>query len=241
MPSATPDDLVAIFSELGGIVLSVGSVHSVLELVVSLAQQALPGNAAGVTLIEDGKSHTAVHSDEIVRQADDLMYRFGEGPCLSTLETGVPYRIDSMGDETRWPRWAPALHALGVNSSITVPLRVRERVIGAMKVYSGTVGVYTEGDVGRLEAYADRAAIVLGNLVEFQDTRKLTEQLREGLKTRQTIGQATGILMEREAVDAETAFAMIRQASQNHNIKLRDIAAELVRSTEQKVKELGDS
>ncbi len=54
------------------------------------------------------------------------------------------------------------------------------------------------------------------------------EQLRQALASRGTIGQAQGILMERERITAGQAFDILRTASQHLNIKLRDVAERLV-------------
>jgi AmiR/NasT family two-component response regulator len=48
------------------------------------------------------------------------------------------------------------------------------------------------------------------------------------LGTRETIGEALGILMERERITADQAFDVLRRASQHLNVKLRDIAQNLV-------------
>lgn len=52
--------------------------------------------------------------------------------------------------------------------------------------------------------------------------------LEKALETRDIIGQAKGILMARQRIDADAAFDVLRLASQRTNKKLRDVASELV-------------
>jgi len=71
-------------------------------------------------------------------------------------------------------------------------------------------------------------------LVESIAGRAIREgQLEKALETRDLIGQAKGILMERERVTGDQAFEMLRSSSQHMNLKLRDVAAMLVASVEQ--------
>ena len=63
-------------------------------------------------------------------------------------------------------------------------------------------------------------------------TRNAARDLNTALGTRETIGEALGILMERERVTANQAFDILRRASQHLNIKLRDVAQNLVETGE---------
>ncbi len=50
------------------------------------------------------------------------------------------------------------------------------------------------------------------------------EHLDQALASRDVIGQAKGILMERERLTSDQAFDLLRRASQMLNIKLREVA-----------------
>ena len=52
--------------------------------------------------------------------------------------------------------------------------------------------------------------------------------LAQAVEARTLIGQAQGLLMERFAIDADQAFAVLRRYSQNNNVKLRIVADVLV-------------
>ena len=54
------------------------------------------------------------------------------------------------------------------------------------------------------------------------------ESLRGAIDTRDLIGQAKGILMERYHIDAVRAFEMLRELSQSENVKLVDIAKQVI-------------
>jgi GAF domain-containing protein len=225
-------DLTEIMTRLAGLLFSEETLQSALELTSQLSRQTLPGTVgAGVTLVSEGKEYTAAYTDTIVERADALQYDLDEGPCLTAWRQNTIVRIDDMAAEQRWPRWTPGAAAIGLQSVLSAPLRVSAQAMGAIKVYSDNPAAYDDADESILQMLSDQAAIVLANVQGYFEAQLVSEQLKEALVSRGTIGQAKGILMEREGLGDEAAFAMLRQASQTKNIKLRDIAQAIVETT----------
>ena len=226
-------DLTEIMTRLAGVLFSEETLQSALDLTCRLARTTLPDAAgAGVTLGRNGKNHTAAYTDEIVEQADAKQYELDEGPCLDAIRNNEVVIVNDVMTEERWPRWTPAAAELGLKSSVSAPLEVHGEAIGACKVYSKVQGSYDEGHGEILGMFGESSAIVLANMQGYLDAQDLSEQLKVALISRDVIGQAKGILMEREGVDDEAAFAMLRQASQTQNIKLREIARSIVETTQ---------
>lgn len=235
-PDPHLDDLTKLWMQLSGVLLMEESVQDALDRICMLAREAIAGTAgAAVTIVSDQQKFTAALSDEEpVRQADALQYQLDEGPCLSAWRDKKVYRIDSMADEKRWPRWTAAASGMGIASCISVPVTVRDQAFGAMKVYSRRANEYDDRDERVLQMFADQAAITLSNVLEFTDARNTIVQLKQAIETRDIIGMAKGILMAREGIDAEAAFDMLRAASQAENLQLRDIAQRLVDETDRR-------
>jgi GAF domain-containing protein len=114
---------------------------------------------------------------------------------------------------------------------LSVPLTVDQRPLGMLRVYSETEGALDETPGHLVEAFAGQASVVLANALAYTTVEQQNAQLYDALASRETIGKAIGILMEREGLTDEEAFSMLRAASQNSNIKLRDIASELLART----------
>lgn len=121
--------------------------------------------------------------------------------------------------------------ALGIRASLSAPLIAGEVALGAMKVYSDQPDAYDERSEHLLGLFAGQAAILVANMQSYERAQELTDDLKRALRSRDLIGTAKGIVMARDGVDEETAFAMLVNVSQRGNRKLRDVAEDLVRSS----------
>jgi GAF domain-containing protein len=149
---------------------------------------------------------------------DHLQERLGEGPCLGAIDDSRPIRVRDMTIEGRWPRFAPPAAELGVRSMLAVPLATPRGVAGALNLYARRPDAFDDDDELIAAALATHAGIAVAHA-------ELEANLRIGLRTREEIGRAVGILMERHRVTASAAFDMLVLASQHSHRKLRDVAA----------------
>lgn len=224
----TPE-LLASLRELAKLILSEETLETTLKRVADLSVRAIPScDSAGLTLPQDGGFHTPVTSDDLAKVVDEVQYQAGEGPCLASVASGEVNKIDVMEEETRWPRFTRGTVAAGVASSLSVPMRV-DGTTGALNLYSLTRNGFSQRDVEIAHEFASQAAVAIANASVYAASRALTEQLNIALQTRDVIGQAKGILMEREGIGDQEAFDMLRIMSQKTNIKLREVAERLVR------------
>jgi GAF domain-containing protein len=161
-------------------------------------------------------------------RCDQLQYVLNEGPCLyaiNAINDTTPVLVRNVATDERWPEFGPRAAELGVGSMLALPLAAARGTLGALNLYAREVDAFDGEDelIGR--AYATHAAIALAHI-------ELENNLRIGLATRQEIGQAVGILMERHRINATSAFDLLVQASQQAHAKLRDVAARLVETGE---------
>ena len=149
-----------------------------------------------------------------------LQNETGEGPCLETVAVGAPVRLVDTTDDQRWPLFTPRVAGLEVGSMLCTPLAAQNVVFGSLSLMSKAPGAFDEEAEVLAAVFAAHAALALSGV---KDTRDLTLMAQ----TRDVIGQAKGILMERHHITADAAFAVLVRASQNSNRKLRDICEEL--------------
>jgi GAF domain-containing protein len=224
-----------VAERLGELLLGDAGVGSVMDFVAHQATLVVPGaTEAGVMLVRAGKITSEAQTSDVVKMLDNLQLESDEGPCVVAAREGQVVECPNLGDEQRFPTFAAAAVRSGLHSTLSMPLRLKDRALGSLNVHSGNSGAFTEGSQALVSRLADTAAIVLANAESLHEQAQLADQLRTALETRDAIGMAKGIIMERENVGREQAFEMLVRLSQNQNVKLREIAEQLVTSVEDK-------
>ncbi|MGH8886175.1 MAG: GAF and ANTAR domain-containing protein [Egibacteraceae bacterium] len=230
--SGYPQELQESFAVLSGLLLDEETVESTLQQIAALPVRLLEHcDAVGVSLVADDHIETTVATDLIAQEVDELQYSTREGPCLDSIRQRAVVRIDSMAQERRWPTYVPQAADKGVLSSLSLPLEVRGHALGALNCYSRREHAFAETDLDLVGLFASHAAIALANSQIYARNVQLGRQLQQALESRDVIGQAKGILMEREHKTSGQAFEMLVRISQRSNQKLRDIAQQVINST----------
>ena len=199
------------------------TLDAVLNEVTAAAVELIPGVAtAGILLVKKGgEFESLAATSELPHQLDILQMTFGEGPCVQAALADTVVRTDDFRTETRWPQYAPAVAEIGVLSGMSFKLYTGDRTAGALNLF-GFEPVEWDSDAESLGMVlaAHAAAAVMATLEE--------QQLKAALLSRDRIGQAKGIIMERFGVDDVRAFEMLRQLSQEQNVKLIDVAGGVI-------------
>ena len=225
------NDVNELHESLASVVHADRELADVLTEITGIARRAMPSvEAASVTLIRGEKPFTAAFDGQMALDADELQYERGYGPCVDAGRAGLMLLIDDMRSEQRWPDYARHAAAHGVLSSLSVPLPFQGATIGALNTYAGRPQVIDDHDVELAEEVAAWVAIAIGNAEAAARTSEDLTQLRTAMMSRACIEQAKGILMERHKIKENEAFTILTHTSQQTNTKLRDVAAELVRT-----------
>lgn len=186
------------------------------------------GHRVGITTRNESGPFTAALSHDDVLNLDELQYADGDGPCLQALRDEMVVRVDDMSTETRWAPYPQQVAALGVRSVLSHPLRGTASVVGALNVYSFDDHDPASAHLAQVEDLSGRVGSALELALRLGRQADLIANLQTALTSRSTIDQAIGVLMAQQRCDAATAFGLLRSASQGRNVKLRDIAAQVV-------------
>ena len=230
-PGPTPETALATdFAAVARALGSAPSLEATLERIVHAAIEAVDAcGHAGIFLLENGEIRTVAPSDSLVEQVDTLQQQTEEGPCLDAVSSGVPYNIsDDLLDDPAYPRFGPRAATLGIRSALALRLLTDHR-LGSLNLYAELPHAFDILDRAKAVILASHASTALDVAeVRAHDSDASDRNLRAALASRGVIGQAQGILMERERITAEQAFEVLRRASQDLNVKLRDVAQRLV-------------
>ncbi|WP_399897157.1 ANTAR domain-containing protein [Streptomyces sp. BBFR51] len=210
------DALTAAARQLHG----AGAPNDTLSTAVGLAVRLLPGaEHAGISEVQrGGRLRTLAWTDEVVRFAAEPRHGGREPhPDWEHLWTTPVVRTD----DSEADGGGNILSGLGLRSALSLRLRADRRRLTVLTAYARKPQAFDEdaARIGRL--FTAHVALAL-------DSATVREQLTEAMRTRDLIGQATGILMERLDIDAAGAFESLVKASQRENVKLRDLARRIV-------------
>ncbi len=222
-------DLTSAYAELQNLLLQTTEVTEFLDRIAVLAA-AIPStpSSCGITLRQGAEVSTAAKSSELAGRADEIQYGRGQGPCLQSLRTGDVVHVDDLDSDERWIDYRTHALAQGVRSSVSLPLIVDGQAVGALNIYSRIAHAFTPDDIANARAFADQASSALMLVNRHGEQIALEEQLRNAIASRGIIDQALGIIMGQRRCNATDAFAVLRQASQGRNVKLVDVARELI-------------
>jgi GAF domain-containing protein len=150
---------------------------------------------------------------------------------LSAWARRALVRVDEIGSDGRWPRWSRAVEPLGLRAALSAPLVAGDRSLGAIKVYAQQPGAFDRHAEHLLVMFAAQAAILLANVQSMESARRLSDGLKDALRSRDVIATAKGIVMAREGIAEELALAVLVASAQREHKTLRDTAHALARST----------
>jgi transcriptional regulator with GAF, ATPase, and Fis domain len=219
------DELASLFSSFARTAQQQDDPHSTLVEIVRAAVELVPGCDAGSISVVQGrrKVTSEAASGELSRIVDSLQEQVGQGPCLDAVYEQETVRVPDMASEQRWPQFTAKALAAGAAGMLSMQLYVEGDNLGALNLVARQPWAFDDESehIGLL--FAAHAAIAYA---DAQKQAKLTRTI----ETRQLIGQAQGILMERHKITADRAFNLLVRASQQNNLKLREVADRLVRS-----------
>jgi len=217
------EDLAGLLGRIARDLDTEKTLDETMRALVAAAVDAIPGaEAGGITEVRGHGQQIDVRfaSDQLVRELDTAQEVLGEGPCLDAAYQHRTVRVNDFQTDERWPAFAARAHERGIGSMLAIQLYVDGDDLGALNLYAYQPNAFDDESeqIGLL--FATHAAIAMAGV-------QRERQLRVAISSRDIIGQAKGILMERYKLTAEQAFAVLTRASSESNIKLRKVAESL--------------
>jgi GAF domain-containing protein len=217
--------------ELHRALLSTQGVAEFLHEMAILAARLVSGGlSCGMIARPDGKPAAVACSDPLAGRVDEVQYELDDGPCLHAMRDGRMVRIEDTAEKAHWPEFEAQAASHGIRSCLALPLSADGKPVGALNLYAREASAFGAAEARLAENFAENASGALSLAIRLASHAALIEQLRSSLASRGVIDQALGIIMAREHCTQDRAFAILRSASQNGNVKLRDIARAVVTS-----------
>lgn len=226
------DDLVGprTFSALEqlarGLRVQSGGLQDTLDAIVHAAVRTVAGtDDAGLILVDRGVLSPIATTGPRPSRLDELQRELMSGPCFDAAASQETVIAADLQRDPRWSGLHETAAELCVVSMVCVPLYLERRTTGALSMYSSSRALFDEADLAWTELFATHAALALADA-------QRSDQMRNALASRDTLGQAKGILMERLRISADDAFSRLSSASQITNHKVVVVASHLVATGE---------
>lgn len=224
-------DLESSFLATASALFAADSVDDTLLRIVELAERAIEGcTAVSIFFADNTRSIATAINQSLMETLNRLEFQLGQGPSLEAASLGTPCSVDDLLEDDRWPLFSLSARQLGLRSILTYPLSNGGQT--ALSLYSTLPRAFSPVDRAQGQLLSTLGRLALDSAYQRADGNLRAENLTEALRTRELIGQAQGILMERERLTADQAFDVLRKASQRMNVKLRSVAEDLVRTGE---------
>jgi GAF domain-containing protein len=222
--------LARTFVELADTLVDDFDVVELLTLLADRCVEVLDVDTAGLMLAgPDGQLRVMASSSEAMRVLELFELQSEQGPCLDCYRSGRSVENpDLSAVEGRWPSFAVVALDAGFHSVYALPMRLRGSVIGALNLFRVEAGTMDDGDIQIGQAFADVATIAILQHRAAAEAQAINEQLNSALTSRVVIEQAKGVVGERLRIDMEAAFARLRGHARSHNLRLADLAEDVI-------------
>jgi GAF domain-containing protein len=216
------DDLSQRLADLAREMQRQGDAAAVMDVIVCAVVAMVPGAEEATISVVQGRRRvvSAAATGDLPRRFDDLQEETRQGPCLDAMYEHETIRVDDLPSDPRWPGLARRAREAGVTSALCFQLFVAGDDLGALDLLARRPGAFTDESerIGLL--FASHAAIALAQAHKVAN-------LGTALASRDVIGQAKGILMERYKIAPDQAFALLARVSMDTNRKLHEVAEHL--------------
>ncbi|GAA2053714.1 GAF and ANTAR domain-containing protein [Williamsia deligens] len=198
-----------------------------LQALIDAAREAVPAaDHVSVSTVLHGRRRRIdlvpiIGSDEA---ADDVAVIESQthGPAHDAARTRRPVLISDLTSDVRWPLPVSQLTMTGIRSALIVPLGEPHRGEAMATLH------FSADTPSALDASMPAASVVGAFAAIGLGAARQHAQYQDAIASRDLIGQAKGMIMERFGICSDQAFALLTQLSQDSNKALTRVAQDLI-------------
>jgi GAF domain-containing protein len=209
------------------------TVEEALERVVASADALFGVDGTALMLVDrDQELRNLASSDPRAALLEDLQAEHGEGPCVDAFDDKQPVAADDLGNEDRWPGFAPAAAARHLLAVLASPIPYSDQAVGVVAVFAADPHAWTEAEQEAIVAFTDLVAMLILNAMEASERGRLAGELQVALDSRVVIEQAKGVLVGRHGLTTRQAFERLRRQARDQRRPLTEVARGVVSAAE---------
>ena len=199
--------------------------EDVLKLIVTVTANVMKTKICSLWLLDDETKELKIRATQAMSKdyLKERSLKVGEGIVGLVAKERKPIVILDVSKEPRYKEKALAKKE-GLISMLSVPMMVKNKVIGVVNCYTTTPYKFTKSDIALLSTVANQAAIAIENT----ELMVRTKIIQEELEARKKIEKAKGILMKEENLTEEEAYNLIRKSSMDRRLPMKNIAEAII-------------
>lgn len=220
------DDLsLDLFWRISESLVSKHYLEEILHLIVTLTAQVMKTKVCALMLLDEASGELRIAATQSLSEAytKKANVKVGESVSGQVVKTG---RSMSVMDVSKHPGFAfpDMARKEGLVSMLSVPMRIKDRMIGVINCYTKQPHSFTSSETRMLQAVANQAAVA----IEHTRLQKENFAVKKALEDRKVIDQAKALLMERDGIKEPAAYALLQKTSRDHRQSMGDVARSVI-------------
>lgn len=230
MPKKSSEkDYLATLTRISKAITSDLYLEDILKLIVNLTASVMEAKICALWLLDEELQELRIRATQSLSKEylKERALKVGEGIVGTVAKEKEPIVIKDVSKDDRYKAKRLASKE-GFVSMLSVPMMVKDKVIGVINVYTEESYKFTQNDSNLLSAVANQAAVAIENTELMVKTKVIQEEL----ETRKKVEKAKGILMREQGLSEEEAFSLIRKTSMDKRVSMKEIAEAVILSFE---------
>lgn len=221
MDNTSFDKTIEALTLISAAITSDQFIEDVLRLIVIVTAEAMNSQVCSLWLLDEETQTLTIRATQSINR-DYLKKRalkVGEGVVGFVVQENRPYICRDVLQDRRFKEKDLA-KKMGLVSMLSVPMSVRDRVIGVINCFTSVPHNFTEVEVNLLTTVANQAAVAIYNT----ELIVKTQVIREELEARKLIERAKDVLISRRGMNGEQAFRWIQKRAMDSRKSMREVA-----------------
>lgn len=216
---------IEVLSEISKAITSDLYLDDILKLIVTLTAGVMDSKIVSLWLLDEKEGTFKLRATQTISKEylKERSLKWGEGVVGHVAQCNEPMQFYNVLEEPLYKEKEMARKE-GLTSMLSVPMCVKDRVIGVLNCYSSSKRRFSDTEVKLLIAVGNQAAVAIENTELMVKTRVIQEEL----EARKLVEKAKEILMSRKGLSPEEAFRRIQKQSMDSRRSMREIAEAII-------------
>jgi signal transduction protein with GAF and PtsI domain len=204
-------------------------IEDILRLIVIVTAKVMNSEVCSLWLLDEKSKSLAIRATQSIDSdyIKERSVKLGEGVVGYVAQHNRSYVVKNVLEEPRFKEKELA-KKMGLVSMLSVPMSVKDRVIGVINCYTSVPHEFSETEKNLFTTVANQSAVAIFN-TELMVKSKV---IQEELESRKLVGRAKDLLMRRRNMTGEEAHRWIQKRSMDSRKSMREVAEAVLLSEE---------